>query len=177
MPRAKTPAEFARKYKADTTGSYAQRCAAFLNAGADELPYRFFDRRLVAKVAYGLSRAPGEESVYMRKLSSVLCGANEILKKDHNREVWTDRLEGIRATVDLSDLAKTKRRKKVRRVASSVRSLDETDQMIDINQIKDAKLKREIQVTRREKNKLLDIVNKLPQLPPKAGNEKDSEEE
>jgi hypothetical protein len=177
MSRAKSPEEFAKKYKADPSATYIARLAAFLNAGADELPYRFFDRKLVAKIAYGLSRAPGEDTLYMKKLSSALSSASTILMATHKRGVWTDRVEGVRATVDAADLAKTVRRRKVRRMAGSARSLDATDKVIDTNEIKDTKLKREVQAGRREMRKVLEIVGDMPQLPPKAGNVKDDEEE
>lgn len=113
----RSPAEFARSFKADTTATYGERCAAFLNAAADELPYRFFPKPLVAKVALGRSRTPDVKSDDVRnRLPSILQSAERILTKEHNREVYTDPVEGVRATVDANDLARTKHRRKRRRV-------------------------------------------------------------
>ncbi len=164
----RSPAEFAKHYKIDSTGSYAERAAKFLNDAANELPYRFFDKRTVAKIALGLSRTPDEKSDAMDRLSSVLNSANKLLAREHGREVWIDPVEGVRATVNDSDLARTKHRKKRRRVKHAVQSLEYTDKLIDVNKVDDT-LKKELQRSRRALRALSEAVADMPQLPSAKG--------
>jgi hypothetical protein len=165
----RSPTEFAKSYKADSTGTYAERCAGFLNDGAKELPYRFFPKTLLAKIAFGHSRTPDAQSDYVKKrLGSVMASAERILVKEHNREIYVDPVEGVRATVDDADLLRTKHRRKRRRVRASIASLKSTDERIDASKL-DADQKRELQKSRRSINALSEALGDLPQLLPAKG--------
>lgn len=172
MPRrtVRSPAEFLKSYKTDNTGTYGERAAEFLNAGADELPLAFFDKRYVAKVAFGLSRIPGEDSDQVKnRLSSVLASANRILSRKYRREIWFDKVEGVRATVDDEDLARTVHRRKRRRVKSSAASLDATDKNVDVNKLS-ADVKREVNKSRKSMKVLNQAIDSMPLLPPTKNN-------
>lgn len=173
--RARSPADFARNYDIDTTGTYGERASKFLNEGANVLPYRFFDKRLLAKVAFGLSRVPGEDTDYVKKrLGSVLTSANRLLMKVYSREVYVDPVEGIRATVDDADLVRTKHRRKRRRVKTTIASLQATDNLVDSNKLT-GDLKRELMRSRRSIKSLNEAVGDLPQLPSAKGRGEPSE--
>ena len=162
----RSPAEFLKSYKTDNTGTYGERTAEFLNAGADELPLAFFDKRYVAKVAFGLSRIPGEDSDQVRnRLSSVLASSNRILSRKYRREIWFDKVEGVRATVDDEDLARTVHRRKRRRVKSCAASLVSTDKNVDVSNLS-SDVKREVNKSRKSMKLLGEAIDSMPLLPP-----------
>lgn len=160
-----SPAEFLKGYQ-PIQGSYAARLAHFLLAGAEALEYRFFDAGTCVKVAFGLSRVPNTESPYYKRLSSIVSGANRILMRE-GKEVITDRVDGLRASVNEDDLVETKHRRKRRRVKLAVASLKQTDNLIDPSKIKNPELKKELTASRKSMNLLESALSSLPQLPAK----------
>lgn len=100
--KAKSPAEFIRRYKAGP-GTPSERAAAFLVAGAVALPYAFFDNRVVAKIAFALRRIPTKTSGYVRlRLPKTRERIARLLQKE-GRMLWTDRMYGWRASMDEND--------------------------------------------------------------------------
>lgn len=163
MARAKTPAEFIRKYnpKGD---SPSRRLANLLHDGAVECPGYFLSKADVAKLVFALGRVPSEDSEWItKKLSAARTGANRILAREFKQEIVGDRLEGLRATVDDEDLLKTRHRQKRRRVQSSVASLKETDSLIDIKKLSPS-ARSEFQSASATIRRLQQAALQLPQL-------------
>jgi hypothetical protein len=107
---------------------------------------------------------PSEESLEMRRLSGVLHNVNKFLQKKHNKEVWSDRVEGVRATIDDADLLRTKHRKRRHQVSAQVAQLQTTDDLIDIKNLpKD--LHEELRRSRKAISALQGATVALPQLP------------
>ncbi len=155
--------------RADATPG--ERLAEFLNFAADQLPHMFVDKRIAAKVACALKRAPSEDSDYVRrKLSSATVSARRILEQQYGRDLYTDRVEGLRATVDCSDTAYTTRRMKEKRVASSINSLKRTDNLIDVSKLR-GDIRKEVIQARRGYAALESFKDIVPLLPPKKGKE------
>lgn len=168
MPQntVRSPNEFVKSYTTNSGGTFSERVAEFLNSGADALPKAYFDKRFVAKVAFSLNRIPKEDSDHVKRLSRILSGANQILSRKYHREIDFDRVDGVRATVDDEDLAKTVHRRKRRRVKCCVSSLESTDKNIDSNQL-NGDIKREIIKSRRSMKLLQDAIKEMPLLPSK----------
>lgn len=165
--RILSPAEFVREHRPEP-GTYAERLAAFLDAARKALPYRFFDVAVCAKIALGLSKVPGPKSRDMDRFNSLKSSANTKLMKLYGCEIVSDRVDGLRASVDGEDLGETNHRKKRRRIKLAVANLKTTDNLIDIATVKNPELKREL-LDSRKAIKLLDTaMTGLPQLPPKS---------
>lgn len=163
MARTKTPAEFIRNYKA-RGDSPSRRLANLMHDAAVTCPGRFLPKPAVAKVVFGLGRLPAEDSEHVKKrLSTARSGANTILSREFRREIVSDRVEGIRATVDDEDLLKTRHRQKRRRVQSTIASLKETDSLIDPKKLS-APAKSEFQSASATIRKLGSAALQLPQL-------------
>jgi hypothetical protein len=160
-----SPAEFVKTYQ-PIQGSYAARLSDFLLSFGASLPYRFVDIGTCVKIALGLSRIPNEESPDYKRFSSVIPGANRILMKQ-GKEIITDRVDGLRASVNEDDLIETKHRRKRRRVKLAVASLKQTDNLIDPSKVKNPELKKELTASRRSMNLLETALSSLPQLPAK----------
>jgi hypothetical protein len=159
-----SPAEFVRSYKGDPDARPSHRLADFLLGAAKACPKRFFDKRTLAKVAFNLGRLPAEDSDYIKRLSSVLSTANNVLHADR-RGIVTDPVDGARSTVDDRDLLETVHRKKRRRVGSAVESLAKTDSVIVMGNIP-PQLRDELGRSRDAIKKLASGVSALPALPP-----------
>lgn len=165
-----SPTDFARRYKVDMEQTEAERCAAFLNAAANEMPYRFFPKPLLAKVVLNRRNTPNSDHDDVKKrLPSILAGAERHLIRDYGgREVYSDPVEGARATVDSGDLFRTKHRRKRRRVKASVNSLHATDSRIDTNELSSQE-KAELRKSRKSLAALTEALVDLPQLPSARG--------
>jgi hypothetical protein len=161
-----SPMNFIREYRPEP-GTYAERLAAFLFSAREKLPYRFIDVPNCAKIALGLSKVPGENSKDLSRFKSVLSSANTKMIKLYGCEIVSDRLDGLRATVDTDDLVETKHRKKRRRVKLAVASLKVTDDLIDPSKLKSPELKKELNASRRSLAALDSALAGLPLLPPK----------
>jgi len=160
------PKDFVTKYKIDHDLSPSERLADFLYQASISLPYRFFDKRLCAKVAFGLTKTPPETADYVKtKLPGIRYSAEKKLRDRYKKEIFTDRVEGFRATVDDADLVKTKHRAKRKRVDSAVKSLNQTDNLVDPSKLKGS-LKNELQRSRRALTSITQSLGNLPQLPP-----------
>jgi hypothetical protein len=146
-----------------------ERLAEFLNFAADQLPHMFVDKRIAAKVACALKRAPAEDSDYVRrKLQSAMTSARRILQRDYGRDLHTDKIEGLRATVDPRDAAGTTYRSTRNRIHSAIKSHKKVDALIDISKLSGA-LRKEVAQTRNSYEALDKFTNDIPLLPPKKG--------
>jgi hypothetical protein len=144
--------------------SPSRRLANLLHDAAIACPSRFLDKPQIAKLIFGLGRIPAEDSDHVRKqLGSARGGANLILAKEFKREIVSDRVEGIRATIDDEDLLKTRHRQKRRRVQGTIASLKETDALIDPRKLSDAG-KSEFMSATATIRKLQAAALQLPQL-------------
>lgn len=164
--RITSPADFIREYKPEP-GTYAERLAHFLYAFKEAMPLRFVDVPNCAKISLGLSKVPGETSKDLVRFKSVLKGANDKMIKLYGCEIITDRVDGLRASVDSEDLLTTKDRKKRRRVKLAVASLKVTHDLIDPSKLKDPELKKEFNSSSRSIAALDTALAGLPQLPVK----------
>ncbi len=158
-----SPADFLRTYKGDPDARPSHRLADFLLQASKACPRRFFDKRSLAKVAYNLGRQPADDSDYVKRLSSALSTAGEVLRKER-KGIVTDKVDGARATVDDRDLLETVHRKKRRRVGSAVESLAKTDAVIVPANLPPA-LRDELNRSRDAIKKLASGVSALPALP------------
>jgi len=163
MSKIVSPADFLRTHKGDPDARPSQRLADFLVEASKACPRRFFDKRSLAKVAYNLQRTPADDSDYVKRLSSALSTADQILHKIR-KGIVTDKVDGARATVDDRDLLETVHRKKRRRVGSAVESLAKTDSVINIGSVPPA-LRDELSRSRDAIKKLTSGVSALPALP------------
>ncbi len=167
-PKAISPDEFARNWKIDTAQPFTERLADFLNAGAEACPKRFFSKTVCAKIAYGLGRVPASESDYVkRRLSGTVHGANAVMMRKHEREIYNDPVDGLRATVDDEDLMNTKHTLKRRRLRSAVASLRATDSLVKPSNLS-AAAKRDLQSSRSALVLLEKGIATLPALPAPA---------
>lgn len=175
MSKTKTPAEFIRTYK--TRGdSPSRRLACLLHDAALSCPGRYFEKPAIAKLVFGLGRLPPEDSEHVKKrLSAARNGASLILAREFKREIVSDRLEGLRATVDDEDLLKTRHRQKRRRVQSTVASLHATDALIDPRKLSES-AKIEFQSATATIRKLQAAALQLPQLLNGKANDKGTHE-
>lgn len=156
------PTEFIRNYQ-PIQGTYAERGAKFLYDFMQAMPMRFVDAGVCAKISLGLSKVPGADNQDMARFKSVISGINrKLMKLGH--EVVTDRVDGLRCSVDTDDLIKTRHRQKRRRVKLATESLKATDALIDPAKIKDQELKKELLASRRSMKLLDDALSSLPQL-------------
>lgn len=174
MSRAQTPAEFLRSY--NTKGdSPSRRLANLLHDGARACPGLFFPKPQVARHVLKLGRTPSEDSDDVKKrLASARSGANGYLARVYKREIVTDRLEGIRATVDDEDLLKNRHRPKRRRVQSAITSLKETDGLIDPKNLSPS-ARAEFQSATATIRRLQQTALQLPQLLNGTGKAKEKE--
>ena len=160
-----------KAHNTDIQATPAERLAKFLDHVAMELPKRFVDKRTAAKIAFAQKRLPGEDSDYVKKrLSSAIQGAKRILNcpvKDggYGRDLFCDRVEGIRATTGDEDVAKTTHRAKRRRIVNAIDSYKITDDLVDSRKLKGA-MKAEIQRARRAHRMLATFKDEVPLLPP-----------
>lgn len=155
-----------KEHNTDVQATPAERLARFLDHVAQELPERFVDKRIAAKIAFAQKRLPGEDSDYVKKrLPSAMQGAKRILNKKYKRDLFCDKVEGIRATTGDEDVVKTTHRVKRRRIVSAINSYETTDGLVDQRNVSGA-LKSELQKARKAQRALDTFKNEVPQLPP-----------
>lgn len=157
------PIEFVRTYQ-PIAGTYAERGAKFLYDFMQALPMRFVSKGVCAKISLGLSKVPAADAIDMQRFNSIRGGINKKLMK-LGHEIVSDPVDGLRCSVDMEDLAKTNRRKKLRRVNLANESFKATDALIDASKIKDPELKKELTASRRAMSLLDGALSSLPQLP------------
>lgn len=161
-----TPADLADKFTYDSKESSSERLARFLNELAEVLPFRFADRRVCAKVAFIQKRTPGEDSDWVKgKLPALYGRTKKRLREEYNRELWADRLYGIRASVDDNDKVSTVHRAGRRRVVAAIRSLELVDGSVNASHVK-ADLRKELLAARKAQESLKAYVEKVPLLLP-----------
>lgn len=175
MSNIRTVSDLLKVYKVDVYASPGERLADFLNYAAEQLPGTLIDKRIVAKVAFLQKRTPPQDSDYVKKnLRNHLRNAVRILKRVHGRDLFSDKVDGLRATVDADDISRTTHRRKRNRVLSSIKSFEETDALVDIRQLK-GDIRKEVAQSRAG-YKLLEQYRKLvPALPPKKDESKKDE--
>jgi hypothetical protein len=167
-----TPDEFAKKYKMDQTFSFVKRLAMFLNDGADHLPHRWFDKSAVARVVFGLARAPAEDSDWVtKKLSNLTGRARDFMIVEFERTIISNPVHGIRASVDSSDTRGQEGRKKDIKLRSMVKSAKKTDSIIKIGDLPQ-EMKEEVLATRVALKTFEKAVGQLPLLPVLTENHK-----
>lgn len=169
----RTVKELVDDFNPDPNESNGGRLARFLDRAAEELPKTFISRRYCAKIAFMQSRTPGAESDWVkRKLSGVMGGVRVIMERDFSRAIFTDRLDGIRATVDDEDHTETADRVKINRIISSIGSYQRSNRLIDIRNVK-GELRKELTRSRRNLKHLESYVENVPKLPPARGKNED----
>lgn len=156
------PTEFIRTYQ-PITGTYAERGAKFLYDFMQAMPMRFVDKGVCAKISLGLSKIPAHDSPDAARFSSVRSGIKNKLRK-LGHDIVTDRVDGLRCSVDADDLVKNCHRKQRRRVKLANDSLKATDALVDATKVKDPELKKELLTSRRSMRLLDDALSGLPQL-------------
>lgn len=167
MPRQKRNVrDVLKAHNTDIQATPAERLARFLDHVARELPKRFVDKRTAAKIAFAQKRLPGEDSDLVKVLlPRAMQGAKRILMREYRRDMFCDRVEGMRATVDDEDITKTTHRAKRRRVLSAIHSYEATDELVDARKLT-GPLKAELQKARRASKALAAFKEEVPQLPP-----------
>lgn len=170
---AMSPTEFARKHRVDPNDTNTGRLVTFLIEGSRACPKRFFSKRIMARIAFNLRRAPNRDSDYMKRISNLLSSASAKMLKDHGQEIWTDPVEGARATVDDADKVETVHRKKRKRVVSYTASLQRTDASINERKLP-GKLKQELMKSRTALTKVLQGTRQFPLLPDANGTGNDN---
>lgn len=155
-----------KNFSPDPNESNSMRLARFLNEAAELLPEAFIDRRICAKIAYMQSRTPSEESDWVKKkLPGASSRAKEILKKKYGKGWDFDRVEGIRATVGSADTSRTELRRARTRVVGAIKGLRKVDDIVDVKEINDVSLKREVAKNRRVQKALDEYEAKVLLLP------------
>jgi hypothetical protein len=134
-----------------------------LHDGAVACPGRFFDKQSIAKLVFERGRLPHEDSEDVKRLSSLKSGAAVILAREFRREILSDRLEGLRATVDDEDLLKTTNRLRRRRAVGTIATLHASTALIDPNKLS-ASGKDEFRSIAGTVRKLHALSGELPQL-------------
>jgi hypothetical protein len=167
MPRQKRNVrDVLKAHNTDIQATPAERLAKFLDHVARELPKRFVDKRTAAKIAFAQKRLPGEESDLVKVLlPRAMQGAKRILLREYRRDLFCDRVEGMRATVDDEDVTKTTHRAKRRRIVSAINSFEATDDLVDVRKLSGS-LKAEIQKARKASKALAAFKEDIPLLPP-----------
>ncbi len=155
----------------DVQATPAERLAKFLDHVAKELPKRFVSKRVAAKIAFAQKRMPGEDSDFVKKmLPSAVQGSKRILNRPvkdggYGRDLFSDKVEGIRATVDDEDVSRTTHRAKRRRIVSAINSYETTDQLVNSSKLSGA-IKAEILKARRVHKDLTSFKENVPLLKP-----------
>lgn len=156
------PNEFVRSYT-PISGSYAERGAKFLYDAMQAIPLRFIDFGVCAKISLGLSRVPGADHEDMKRFKSIQKGIdNQLMKLGY--VLVSDRVDGLRCSVDDEDKLKTRHRKSRRRVKLAADTLKKVDSLVDVGKVKDPELKKELLASRRSMKLLDDALSGLPQL-------------
>jgi hypothetical protein len=165
-PKISTITELLKAFVPDPNESNGGRLARFLDAAAKELPKTFISRRICAKIAFMQKRTPGTESDWVKKkLPGVLSSTKGQLTKQYGRDLYCDRIEGIRATVGSEDVVGTTLRLKQRRVVSAISSLQKTDELVEAKEVR-GDLKKELLRSRRQQKHLEEYKESVPLLPP-----------
>ena len=155
-----------KDHNTDIQATPAERLAQFLDHVARELPKRFVNKRIAAKIAFAQKRTPGDDSDFVKKmLPSTMQGAKRILNRKYGRDLFCDKIEGIRATVDDEDVTKTTHRDKRRRIVSAINSYETTDGLVDVRKLSGA-VRIEIQKARKAHKALASFKEEVPLLPP-----------
>jgi hypothetical protein len=151
----------------DVQATPAERLAKFLDHVAIELPKRFVNKRIAAKVAFAQKRMPGDDSDFVKRmLPSAMQSAKRILNSEkYNRDLYCDKVEGIRATVDDEDVVKTTHRAKRRRIVGAINSYEITDRLVDLHKLS-GEIKVEAQKARKAQKVLRDFKENVPLLLP-----------
>lgn len=165
--KIRTVAELVKSYNPDHRMSPSERLADFLNTAATVLPKRFVDRRFCAMIAFAKKRIPGEESDDVKKrLPNIMTQTKRILKREpYEKDLHTDRVDGIRGTVNDEDVVVTTHRNKRRRVLSAIKSLEETDSLVDSRNTK-GEIRKELLRARKAQASLLEYRDAVPLLKP-----------
>lgn len=166
VKQARNVNDVLKAHNTDVQATPAERLAKFLDHVATELPKRFVSKRVAAKIAFAQKRLPGEDSDFVKKmLPAAVQGAKRILNQRYSRDLFTDKVEGIRATTDDEDVAKTTHRAKRRRIVSAINSYETTDNLIDQRKLSGA-VKAEIAKARRAHKSLAAFKEEVPLLKP-----------
>lgn len=160
-------AELIKTYRIDVAAFPGRRLADFLVLAAENAPKAFIDKRRAAKIAFAQRRLPSEDSEMVRRqLKSAIVSAKRILVTEYGRDLVSDRVEGVRATIDDTDVAETTRRTKHNRVHGAIRSLKITDDLIDTRNLR-GEIRREVIRTRTDYKGLFEYLDSMPLLLPK----------
>jgi hypothetical protein len=154
--------------------SRTQRVAYYLNWAADHLPFQYQPYNVIAKAvsnskATRLPRMDSDEVVGIRRTMS---GIRRALRTKYGRSLDVA-ADGARATVDSEDHAAVVMPKKIKRLRSAKNAVVEEHRLINVSEIRDAKIRGYMQRPVRELMKILDSEEFDRKLLPPGSPEKE----
>jgi hypothetical protein len=147
--------------------SLPKRLVEFLNDAADDIPGRYIPKPLVCKVVFMLPKVPGAESRHVKDELRRICGtAKRVLWHTYKRDIYYDRLEGMRASYDETDRKRGSNDKERRKFIRVKERFAEINAGLDVRKL-DAQDKADVLADRRALKLIDGAVEKLPlpQLP------------
>jgi len=166
------PERYAQAYKPNPDLQPGVQLAQFLLKAAKDMPQEFFQKTVLARIAFNMSKTPQPTHEYVKKrFGYVLKSAETILERDHNCTVYSDRVEGYRATTNDSDRAKTKLRAQSARLVTHHQRVQKTANAIDIKNLHGA-IRDEVLNAKHALNRIGASLVNLPQLPAKPEEKK-----
>lgn len=156
----------------DVKDSRTQRVAYYLNWAAKHMAYQYQPYNVIAQAIGGYKRLPRMDSDEVLGIRRTLSGIRKALRDKYNRSLDVA-ADGARATVDSEDLASVVIPKKVRRLRSMKNSLIEEHKIINVAEIRDAKIKAYITRPIRDLMKILGSEDFDKKLLPPGSDEKE----
>ena len=154
-------------FKPDVDDSAPRRLARFLDVVADKLPGTYVPRNVAAKIAFALSKTPSVDSKDVKRLRNIVHRTNEILIEDFNRELRTDKVDGIRAIHSETDRVLGPARAKRTGLDSRQKSYEDCLSRVDLDKIPDPVVRKEAENQIKSATKYLSPFRQnIPLLPP-----------
>lgn len=161
------PERYALNYTVDLDLSNGARLASFLNQAANDMPLTFFKKPHLIRIAFGMKVLPRLNCLEMKRWGYVIKAAETILEREYNKTVFSDRVEGYRATTNDADRAKTKLRQQSARLVTQHAKVQKTASALDVRNISDPALREEVINAKRALTMIGSSLLQLPQLPAK----------
>lgn len=133
----------------------AESIAHFLNWGAVHTPKVFYPYNMIAKIVFEQSVVPRKDSPFAKTVQNTLSKSGKILLQTYKRDTISSGEREIRATVDAEDHAGNVLPRRLRRVAASQISLEQSVNALDMKALQAS--------TSPDKKHLLSVV-KVAQL-------------
>jgi len=121
----------------DENDRLPRRIARFLHWAAEDMPGRFIEPNIIARIACNLKHTPKLDSLDVRKVKNAMGGAKKILLAEYHSSLKAARGIGYRATFDDTDLAQQQLETDAANIVRGVERMEVTRSAIRINKIND----------------------------------------